>query len=318
MQAAATCYIEKREHKMVTFEAAYLKLLRAGELAHRAALAREMMTDCTLCGNRCRVDRLQHPEQARCRTGERAVVSNIAPHHGEERPLSGVRGSGTIFFAWCNLACVFCQNWPLSHQGDGRELDSPTLARQMLSLQAAGCHNINFVSPSHVIPQILAALVIAAEQGLRLPLVYNSGGYDSAEGLALLDGVIDIFMPDMKFSDSQTAQRYLGVDHYAEINRAAVREMHRQVGDLVLSETGIARRGLLVRHLVLPEDLAGSEKTLRFLAEEISQNTYLNIMDQYRPCFQARRFPGLDRHPTRQELKQAKSLAERLGLHRLD
>jgi putative pyruvate formate lyase activating enzyme len=299
-------------------EATYLALYRSGELQARAAAAWEMLSDCVLCANRCHVDRTTSPERARCRTGASAVVCSVGPHHGEERPLSGRRGSGTIFFGWCNLRCVFCQNWQLSHRGEGRTMTSASLAAQMLGLQASGCHNINFVSPSHVIAQILSALVIAVEQGLTLPLVFNSGGYDSLEGLALLEGVIDIYMPDMKFADSQQARPYLGVSDYAEVNRAAVREMHRQVGDLVLDETGLARRGLLVRHLVLPDDLAGSEKILAFLADQISRDTYLNLMDQYRPCYRANEYPGLDRRPTRTELRQARKLATRFGLHRFD
>ncbi len=303
---------------MAIFEAAYLALHRSGVLQKRAIDARQRLTNCDLCANRCRTNRLAGPGRARCRTGEYAVVCSVGPHHGEERPLSGRRGSGTIFFGWCNLGCVFCQNWQISHQGEGREMDCHVLADRMLSLQAAGCHNINFVSPSHVIPQILAALTIAAEQELKLPLVYNSGGYDSPEGLAFMDGVIDIYMPDMKFADSQLAAPYLGVSDYAEINRSAVQEMHRQVGDLTLDEANVARRGLLIRHLVLPEGLAGTEQTLTFIAEDVSRDTYLNLMDQYRPCFQASRFPGLDRRPNRSELHEARAIAKRVGLHRLD
>ena len=303
---------------MASFEAAYLALHHSGELQDRAIDARRRLTKCDLCANHCLTDRLIDSDQARCRTGEHAVVCSIGPHHGEERPISGRRGSGTIFFGWCNLGCVFCQNWQISHQGEGREMDGKILADRMLSLQAAGCHNINFVSPSHVIPQILSALVIAAEQGLKLPLVYNSGGYDSPEGLALMDGVIDIYMPDMKFADSQLAAPYLGVSDYAEINRSAVLEMHRQVGDLALDEANVARRGLLIRHLILPEGLAGTEQTLTFIAEQVSRDTYLNLMDQYRPCFQASRFPGLDRRPNRNELHEARAIAKRLGLNRLD
>lgn len=302
---------------MSTFEAAYLALQRSGELRDRSIEALRRLADCDLCANRCRVNRIADPERARCRTGEQAVVCSVGPHHGEERPISGHRGSGTIFFSWCNLGCVFCQNWQISHRGEGLEMDCETLADRMLSLQAAGCHNINFVSPSHVIPQILAALAIAAEQGLKLPLVYNSGGYDSAAGLALMDGVIDIYMPDMKFADSRLAAPYLGVGDYAEVNRAAVLEMHRQVGDLALDATKVARRGLLVRHLVLPEDLAGTEQTLIFIAEQVSRDTYVNLMDQYRPCFQAHRFPGLDRRPSRSEFHRARAIAKRLGLVRL-
>lgn len=299
------------------FEAAYLSLLSHGELQKRAAKALEKLKDCDLCANYCHVDRLNSHQLARCRTGVNAVVYSVAPHHGEERPLSGRYGSGTIFFGWCNLACVFCQNWQISHCGEGREMGSTTLANQMLYLQTAGCHNINFVSASHVIQQILSAVAIAAGQGLKIPLVYNTGGYDSPEGLALLDGVIDIYMPDMKFADSRLAKPFLGVNDYAEVNRTAVMEMHRQVGDLVLSETGIAQRGLVVRHLVLPDDLAGSEQTLAFLADKISRNTYINLMDQYRPCFHASSYPELDRRPTRHELNRVRGIAKQLDLHRL-
>ncbi len=299
-------------------EAAYLTLYRSGELAERAQRARDRLADCDLCANRCRVNRLTSAHLARCHTGEQAVVCSAGPHHGEERPLSGRRGSGTIFFSWCNLGCVFCQNWEISHQGEGRSMNAAALARQMLALQGAGCHNINLVSPSHVIPQVLAALALATDQGLTLPLVYNSGGYDSAEGLALMDGVIDIYMPDMKFADSRVAAPYLGVTDYAEVNRAAVREMHRQVGDLLLDGAGIARRGLLVRHLVLPGNLAGTDRILAFLARDISTDTWLNLMDQYRPCYRAGDYPELSRRPTGAELRAARATAKSLGLHRLD
>ena len=298
--------------------AAYLTLYRSGELQARAATARQRMKSCVLCANRCKVDRRVSPEGARCRTGANAVVSSVGPHHGEERPISGRRGSGTIFFGWCNLHCVFCQNFQISQRGEGREMSDATLAAQMLALQAAGCHNINFVSPSHVIPQILGALTIAAGQGLTLPLVYNSGGYDSREGLELMQGVIDIYMPDMKFADSEVARPFLGVSDYAEVNRGAVREMHHQVSDLVLGETGLAQRGLLIRHLVLPDNLAGTDAILTFIASKISRATYLNLMNQYRPCSHASAYPALGRRPTHAELRQAWALARQLGLHRLD
>jgi putative pyruvate formate lyase activating enzyme len=297
-------------------EAAYLKLYRSGELANRVREARRHLESCDLCANLCDVDRLV--TKGRCRTGLRAVVSSAGPPHGEERPLSGRRGSGTIFFSWCNLNCKFCQNAHISQRGEGLEISDQNLAQLMLDLQDVGCHNINLVSPSHVIAQILAALEIAAGKGLQLPLVFNSGGYDSPAGLDLLDGVIDIYMPDIKFADSQVAGRYLGVEDYAEVNRAAVREMHRQVGDLQLSEAGFARRGLLVRHLVMPNDLAGTNRTLDFLALEISAGTYLNLMGQYRPCYQAFQFPDLDRRPSGKELRRARRLARQHGLHRLD
>lgn len=298
-------------------EPAYLKLLCTGELAKRARRAREHLERCDLCARGCHVNRLLSTKGAVCRTGERATVYSAGPHHGEERPLSGWSGSGTIFFSWCSLACVFCQNWEISHRGEGREVTAEELADLMLGLQETGCHNINFVTPSHVAAQILSAVLIAADKGLRLPLVWNSGGYDSPEALTLLDGVIDIYLPDMKFADSEVACRYLGVRDYAEVNQMAVKEMHRQVGDLVL-DSGIARRGLLVRHLVLPENLAGTDRILAFLAREISRDTYLNLMDQYRPCYRADEFPPLDRRPTRAEMAAAQATAQKWGLKRLD
>jgi len=299
------------------FEPAYLKLQRRGELAVRARCAREHLQRCDLCARGCHVNRLLSTRGAACRTGELARVYSAGPHHGEERPLSGRLGSGTVFFSWCSLACVFCQNWEISQRGEGRETTAGALADLMLGLQQAGCHNINLVTPSHVVAQILSAVAIAAEKGLRLPLVWNTGGYDSPEALALLDGVVDIYMPDMKFADSAVASRFLKVKDYAEVNRAAVREMHRQVGDLAL-EAGLARRGLLVRHLVLPENLAGTDRILAFLAREISSDTYLNLMDQYRPCYRADEYPPLDRRPTRAEMAAARAAARALGLHRLD
>jgi putative pyruvate formate lyase activating enzyme len=253
-----------------------------------------------------------------CRTGERAVVHSFAPHHGEEYPLRGCNGSGTIFFSWCNLRCQYCQNWDISQKGLGREVAPRELAAMMLSLQAVGCHNINFVSPSHVVAQIIEAVHLAARRGLRLPLVYNTGGCDSAEALALLDGIIDIYMPDMKYGDSTIARRYSHVRDYVAYNQAAVREMHRQVGDLMLDGNGIALRGLLVRHLVLPGDLAGTQRVLSFLAREISADTYLNLMDQYRPCYRADDYPPLDRRLTQAEYRDALDLAQHYGLRRLD
>jgi len=264
------------------------------------------------------VDRTQTIRGAVCRIGERAVVHAYNPHHGEEDPLRGSHGSGTIFFSGCNLRCVYCQNWDISQRGIGRPVADTELAGMMLFLQQQGCHNINLVSPSHVVAQILSALCIAAENGLRLPLVYNTGGYDSLEALALLEGVVDIYMPDLKYSDSSIARTYSRVRNYAQVNRAAVWEMHRQVGDLTVDSDGVARRGLLVRHLVLPGQLAGSEDVFKFLANEISKQTYINVMDQYRPCYRADEHPPLDRPLARKEYQQALALAADYGLHRLD
>ena len=241
-----------------SYTPAYMAFLQSGAFAARVEEALDHLADCDLCPRYCRVDRRDSVKGALCHTGAQAVVHSYGPHHGEEDPLRGTRGSGTIFFAWCNLRCVYCQNWDISQKGIGREVSAQELAGMMLELQAMGCHNINLVSPSHVVAQVIAAVAIAAEKGLRLPLVYNTGGYDSPEALRLLDGIVDIYMPDMKYADPENARRYSRARDYVQVNRAAVKEMHRQVGDLVLDESGIARRGLLVRHLVLPGDLAGT------------------------------------------------------------
>ena len=301
-----------------SFLPAYHALLQTGELAHRAQQAYQHLEDCDLCARYCHMNRRQTIKGAVCRTGERAIVNSFGPHHGEEDPLRGWNGSGTIFFSWCSLRCVFCQNWEISQKGMGREVEPAQLAEMMLQLQSQGCHNINFVTPSHVVAQIIAAVDIAAQQGLKVPLVYNTGGYDSPEALALLDGIIDIYMPDMKYGDSRLARQYSKVRDYVEVNFAAVKEMHRQVGDLLLDTNGIAQRGLLVRHLVLPANIAGTDKVLAFLAQEISTNTYLNLMDQYHPCYRADDYPLLARPITGAEYDQALQLAEHYGLQRLD
>jgi putative pyruvate formate lyase activating enzyme len=302
---------------MLTFEPAYLKLLRSGELAQRVAQAHTMLARCCFCGWECGVDRLAG-KLGICRTGESVKVSSYNPHMGEEDPLRGWRGSGTIFFTRCNLHCQFCQNHDISQTDEGDEVEPQALAATMLELQYQGCHNINLVSPSHVVPQILAAVLIAAQAGLHLPLVYNTGGYDSLECLVILDGVIDLYMPDMKYASAQIARHYSKIPNYPQVNQAAVREMHRQVGDLQLDENGLAERGLLVRHLVLPNGLAGTPEIVRFLAEQISTDTFLNLMDQYRPAFNARQFPKLNRPITFQEYQAAVEMAGAAGLHRLD
>lgn len=300
------------------FEPAYMHLLRSGELADRVRQARLHLENCDLCARYCRVNRLQSIRGAVCRTGARAVVYSAAPHHGEESCLRGWNGSGTIFFSWCNLRCVFCQNWEIAWKGQGQEVSNEELAGMMLSLQAMGCHNINLVTPSHVVEQILEAVDIAARQGLRLPLVYNTSGYDSLEALALLDGVIDIYMPDIKYGDEGMAHKYSHVRSHVRSNQIAVQEMHRQVGDLGINADGIAERGLLVRHLVLPSGISGTDKIVKFLAEEISKNTYLNLTPQYHPCYRAHEFPGLDHPLDRSEFDVALRSARRYGLHRLD
>ena len=270
-----------------------------------------------MCPRHCGVNRLAG-ESGKCHVTRQAVISSYGPHFGEESPLVGRHGSGTIFFTYCNLRCVFCQNYTISQLGEGWAVDKEELAKMMLSLQAKGCHNINLVSPTHVVPYILEALELAVGMGLYLPLVYNSGGYDSVETLELLDGIIDIYMPDMKYSNDKIAEQLSGIKDYPKVNKAAIKEMHRQVGDLQLDEQGIAQRGLLVRHLVLPNRLAGTEEIVAFLAHEVSANTYLNIMAQYHPCHKAFDIPQLSRPVSKQEFHEAIDLAHRQGLNRLD
>jgi len=276
-----------------------------------------MLEECCLCPRHCGVNRLAD-ESGKCHITKQVVVSSYGPHFGEEAPLVGKHGSGTIFFTYCNLRCVFCQNYTISQSGEGSVTNREELARMMLSLQAKGCHNINLVSPTHVVPHILDALELAVSMGLYLPLVYNCGGYDSVKTLELLDGIVDIYMPDMKYSDEKIAERLSGIKDYPKVNKAAIREMYHQVGDLQIDEEGIAQRGLLVRHLVLPNRLAGTKEIVRFLAQKISTNTYLNIMAQYRPCYKAFDTPLLSRPVNRQELKEAIDLAHQQGLNRLD
>ena len=297
--------------------AAYLELYHSGKLAERVETAKALLKNCHICPRHCGINRLAD-ERGQCRTGKLAVVSSYGPHFGEEAPLVGKHGSGTIFFSNCNLKCLFCQNYAISQLGDGTELSKEELAKMMLDLQSRGCHNINLVSPTHVVPQIIEALEIAINLGLRLPLVYNSGGYDSAENLEILDGIVDIYMPDMKYSNEKTAEELSGIKSYPPINQAALREMHRQVGDLQVDEEGIAIRGLLIRHLVLPHGLAGTKEIMEFIAKEISQNSYVNVMAQYHPCYKAFQIPRLNRSLLEQEFLEAVELAKRAGINRLD
>ncbi|MCJ8502001.1 radical SAM protein [Desulfatitalea alkaliphila] len=299
------------------FQPAYISALRRSRLRAAADQGLAALSACTLCPRRCGVDRTAG-ETGYCHTADQAVVASYNAHFGEEAPLVGRKGSGTIFFAHCNLLCNFCQNYEISHGGEGWPVSARQLADIMLELQAMGCHNINFVTPSHVVPQILAALIPAAEQGLNIPLVFNSGGYDSAETLRLLDGIVDIYMPDFKFMDAAVAEQTCQAPDYPVVVQAAVAEMHRQVGDLKIADSGLAQRGLLVRHLVLPDGLAGTRQVMRFLATRISADTYVNIMPQYRPCGRAREMPALSRTPTVEEFEQALREAQEEGITRLD
>jgi putative pyruvate formate lyase activating enzyme len=300
---------------------AYVDLSSTGELQERARSASLLLVGCRLCPRRCGADRWRGRTGV-CGVGARARVASHGPHHGEERCLSGTDGSGTIFFSGCNLGCAFCQNWEISHgrRGglEGDDVAAAELADMMLELQDLGCHNINFVTPSHVVPQILEALAVAVPEGLRLPLVYNTSGYDAVETLRLLDGVVDVYMPDLKSLNREFARDTLTAEDYPERAREAVEEMHRQVGDLVVDEAGLARRGLLVRHLVMPGMAADGAAALEWLAT-LSRDTFVNVMGQYRPCGDAANRAGGDalrRRPTAAELAAALEAARAVGLHR--
>lgn len=294
-----------------------MALRNTSKLRERIEAAVSLLENCCLCPHSCGVNR-PAGDTGRCRTPREAMISSYGPHFGEEAPLVGKHGSGTIFFANCNLSCLFCQNYPISQLGQGQKVSKEELAQILLALQARECHNINLVSPTHVVPQVLEALELAAESGLLLPLVYNRDGYDSVETLLMLDGIVDISMPDMKYDDKHVAEELSRIENYPVINKAAVKEIHRQVGDLKVDEHGIAQRGLLVRHLVLPHGLAGTKGIVDFLSGEISRNTYVNIMAQYQPCHDASQVPSLSRPISATEFREAVSLAREAGLNRLD
>ena len=299
------------------FEPAYIKTHEQGLLSEKVEKALQMLEDCSICPRNCKVNRIKG-EKGICEGGYLPKISSYSPHFGEERPLVGSCGSGTIFLTHCNLGCIFCQNYSISHLGEGREVSFDRLSNMMIELQKMGCHNINFVSPTHYVPQVLKALLKAVDRGLSVPLVYNTGGYDSVKTLRLLDGIIDIYMPDFKYASSRVAEQYSRAPDYPEIAKLALKEMHRQVGDLVCDERGIAQKGLLVRHLVLPQGLAGPREVMHFIASEISPNTYVNVMDQYYPCGDVSPGSPLDRRITRQEYEQAVKAAKEEGILRFD
>ncbi len=282
----------------------------------RIEQAYELMSPCRLCPRNCKAKRLEG-KKGFCGIGARAVVSSFGPHFGEERPLVGHHGSGTIFFAGCNLGCLFCQNYTISHYKEGEEVSAESLANTMLALQSTGCHNINFVTPTHVTPQIIEAVAIAKDKGLKVPTVYNCGGYESVETLRLLEGIIDIYMPDFKYSEGKWAKKFSGAEDYPKVAKAAFKEMHRQVGDLVI-EDGLAVRGLLVRHLVMPNNVAGSKAIIDFLVKEISPNTYINVMEQYYPCYRAKEFEEINRRITYEEFMGVYLYAKQKGLRLAD
>ncbi len=292
----------------------YLALYESGELQDRITRLTSILETCTLCPRQCKVNRLQG-ESGYCKTRANLVVTSYFPHFGEERPLIGRSGSGTIFLTHCNLKCNFCQNYDISHLGSGESVSITKLAQMMISLQMQGCHNINFVTPTHFAPQIVAALPNAIKMGLKLPIVYNCGGYESLEVIELLEGIIDIYMPDAKFSSAEHAQTYANAPDYFDVLKPVLKEMHRQVGVLKI-ENDIANRGVLIRHLVMPNDVAGSEEILKFIGEELSTESYVNIMSQYHPCFNAIDEPLINRRITSKEYYQAIEVAKKLRLQR--
>jgi putative pyruvate formate lyase activating enzyme len=291
----------------------YVTLYLSGELENRARKLVDRMQRCDICPHNCAVNRLKN-ETGVCQTGRLPLVSSYNLHFGEEPPISGHRGSGTIFFTYCNLSCVFCQNYPISQMGNGQETTINLLAKMMLSLQEAGAHNLNFVTPTHVVPQILEALVIAAGKGLEIPLVYNSSGYDAVSTLVLLEDIIDIYMPDSKYANDTYALKYSKAKNYVAVNQSALIEMHRQVGELKLDDDGIAYRGLLVRHLVLPNRLADSEKIFRYIATRVSPKTYISLMSQYFPANKAHQFQELSRRISQEEYIDAEQVMANVGL----
>jgi putative pyruvate formate lyase activating enzyme len=288
-------------------------MLSKKELDERIESAYGLLESCRVCPRECGGNRLKNDKLGFCRSGLDPMISSVSPHHGEEPPLSGTRGSGTIFFTNCNLRCVYCQNYPISQMGNGTERSPGEIACQMVWLQEQGCHNLNLVTPTHFMPQILKALGIARERGFDLPIVYNTSGYESTEALRLLDGIVDIYLPDMRYSDDATSRKYSVAPHYPEINRAAVREMYRQVGNLVLDEHGIAKRGLIIRHLVLPGGLSGTEGVMKFLAKEISRDVHISLMSQYFPAFKANEFKALSGRITRDEYEEARRCMDKFG-----
>lgn len=295
---------------------AYIKTYNEGRFQEKISRLKEILLCCTLCPRNCRVNRTKG-QKGFCGAGNNAVVSSAFPHFGEESCLVGRHGSGTIFFSHCNLKCLFCQNYEISHLAEGEDITPQDLAEAMLGLEKIGCHNVNLVTPTHFVPQIIEALEIAVKKGLSLPIVYNCGGYESQEIIEILEGIIDIYMPDVKFSSSGTAKDLCQAPDYFLNLKKILKIMHKQVGDLEIFE-GIAQRGLLVRHLVMPHGLSGTAEIMEFIAQELSLNTYINIMAQYRPCAYAFKFPELNRAITSEEYAGAKETARGFGLHRFD
>ncbi|WP_448584055.1 radical SAM protein [Thermocrinis sp.] len=278
------------------------------EWKDRVERALALLESCRVCPHECKVNRLKD-EKGFCNTGRYAIVDSYFPHRGEEKPIRGYRGSGTVFFSYCNMRCIYCQNYQISQLGEGKEVKPDELAQMFLDLQKMGCHNLNLVSPSHVVPQIIEALYMAVKKGFRLPIVYNTSSFDSLESLKLMDGIVDVYLADLKYADSQIGRKYSKVKNYWEVAKEALREMHRQVGDLTLDSNGLAIRGVLVRHLVLPNGLAGTEEVAKFL-RSLSLNMAVNVMDQYYPAYKAWDYPELSRRINYREYTQALSFME--------
>jgi putative pyruvate formate lyase activating enzyme len=274
----------------------------------------EMLRSCAICPRKCRVNRLEG-QTGFCKIADQPIIYSSLAHHGEEPPISGERGSGTIFFSGCNMACVYCQNYEFSQTVSGKTLSFAELADTMLELQDQGCHNINLVTPTHVMPQILAALAIAKPKGLKIPIVYNTGGYELAEIIALLNGIVDVYLVDMRYGSDQEAEKYSAAPGYARFNRAAIKEMHQQVGIAKFDSSGIIKKGLIIRHLVLPENISRTEKVMRFIAENISPDTYISLMSQYTPFHKAAKFSEINRRINDQEYAYAQEIMEKYGLH---
>ncbi|MDD5116043.1 MAG: radical SAM protein [Candidatus Omnitrophica bacterium] len=291
----------------------YLGASRNGKLKEVAGRLFDSLGSCEICPRRCKVNRLEG-NTGFCKTARLPKVYSFMSHHGEEPPVSGSSGSGTIFFSNCNMGCVYCQNYEFSQLGAGREYGFEELAQIMLSLQASGCHNINLVTPTHVLPQILKALEAAVEKGLNIPLVYNTGGYELVEILELLEGIVDIYLADMRYADSAMSQKYSHALDYPQYNRQAVKEMYRQVGTAEFDKRGLIRRGLIVRHLVLPNRVSGTEEVMRFISENISGDTYVSLMSQYLPYYRARGYPEISRRLKESEYEEAKGILEKYGL----
>jgi len=292
---------------------AYLESAKNGKLNSLIEEAYKLLESCTICPRRCKVNRLKN-EKGFCNTGINPKVCSFLPHHGEEPPISGYNGSGTIFFSQCNMACAYCQNYEFSQMEEGREVELEELADFMLQLQKLNCHNLNLVTPTHVMPQILKALSLAIVNGFKLPIVYNTGGYELAQILKLLEGIVDIYLPDMRYAEAAASLKYSSAPDYPKYNQEALKEMHRQVGIAQINKSGVIEKGLIIRHLVLPNNISGTDKVMRFIAQELSKDTYISLMSQYYPCFKAGEFPELSRRITQEEYQEAQKAMESHGL----